>query len=242
MSGLENFLQPARWTPLLEPTTWSFLGRGLVLTLQVTAASAILSLLIGTLLATLRLSRAAPLHYPAALYIETVRALPALFIIFFAYFTFVRLHIDIGLWVAATVGLTIYTSAVTAEIVRAGITSIEAGQLEAARSLGLTYPQTMRHVVLPQALRRMVPPLVGQLITLLKDTSLASIIGMAELLRQGQILYSFYGNPLQMLLGVAFAYLVLNTSLSRLSRRLEVTRQQREPEVRVTVRETEAAT
>ncbi len=238
---LDLLLDPHKWEPLWQPGTWRFLWLGLVLTLQVTAVSAVLSLVFGTLLALFRLSRIAVVHYPAVLFIEVVRALPVLFIIFFTFFGalhYLRLN---SIFVSAVGGLTIYTSAVVAEIVRAGISSIEVGQLEAARALGLSYAATMRFVMLPQALRRMVPPLVGQLITLLKDTSLASIIGLTELLTQGQNLYRFYGNPLQTLLFVAVVYFVINFSLSRLSRRLEAARRQREPRLKIAPRETEAA-
>jgi putative glutamine transport system permease protein len=239
--NLQPFVDPHRWQPFLEPTTWSTLGRGLVVTLQVTLAAAVLSMLLGALLALLRLSRAWPVHYPALLFIETIRALPVLFIIFFIWAIFLRTHVAVPLWITAAAGLTIYTSAVVAEIVRAGITSIEFGQVEAARALGLSYVGTMRFVVLPQALRRMVPPLVSQLITLLKDSSLASIIALKELISQGANLYNFYGNPLQMLIVVALIYFVINFTLSRLSRRLEAARRQREPRVHIAPRETEAA-
>ncbi len=239
--NLDLLFDAHKWEPLWQPSTWRFLWTGLIITLQVTAVSALLSLALGVLLALLRLSQAPIVHYPAVLWIEVVRALPVLFVIFFIFFGVLPFVPHLPIWVAAVAGLTIYTSAVAAEIVRAGITSIEAGQLEAARALGLSYLQMMRFVVLPQALRRMVPPLVSQLITLLKDTSLASIIGLTELLNQGQILYRFYGNPLQSLISVAVVYFVINFTLSSLSRRLEASRRQREPRIRITPRETEAA-
>jgi putative glutamine transport system permease protein len=239
--NLQRLVDPHLWQPFLEPSTWSVLGRGLAITLQVTLVAAVLSMIFGTLLALLRLSRAWPLHYPALTAIETIRALPVLFIIFAIWAIFLKTHVPVPLWITAAAGLTLYTSAVVAEIVRAGIASIEFGQVEAARALGLSYVGTMRFVVLPQALRRMVPPLVSQLITLLKDSSLASIIGLKELIDQGKNLYNFYGNTLQMLIVVAVIYFVINFTLSRLSRRLETARRQREPRVRIAPRETEAA-
>jgi len=235
------FLDPERWSPLSQVTSWQALGRGLALTLQVAAAAALLSLVFGTFLALLRLSRAEVVRYPAVFVIEVVRALPVLFIIFATYFTALHYRLNISIWVASSAGLTIYTSAVVAEIVRAGITSIDVGQVEAARALGLSYAAMMRFVILPQALRRMVPPLVSQLITLLKDTSLASIIGLTELLTQGQNLYRYYGDPLQILIAVAVIYFVINFTLSRLSRRLETAQRQREPRIAIAPRETEAA-
>jgi ABC-type amino acid transport system permease subunit len=145
-----------------------------------------------------------------------------LFFIFFTFFAVARARLGLSpLW-AATLALTIYTSAINAEIMRAGIASLDRGQVEAARSLGLTYGQTMRFVVLPQALRRMVPPQVSQIITLVKDTSLASVIGVIELTRRGQIIYQTELNPLQSLFVVSLIYFAINYSLSRLSRRWEL--------------------
>ncbi len=239
--NLQRLVDPQLWQPLLVPSTWSVIGRGLAITLEVALVAAVLSIVFGTLLALLRLSRAWLVHYPAVTAIEAIRALPVLFIIFAIWVIFLKAHVGVPLWITAAVGLTIYTSAVVAEIVRAGITSIEFGQVEAARALGLSYAGTMRFVVLPQALRRMIPPLVSQLITLLKDTSLALVIGLNDLLAQAKNLYQFYYNPLQMLLFVALIYFAINFTLSRLSRRLETARRQREPRVKIALPETEAA-
>jgi|DewCreStandDraft_1066081.scaffolds.fasta_scaffold00527_28 putative glutamine transport system permease protein len=218
------------WKAFLEPEIWVFLLTGLQATLTIAVAAIALSLVFGTLLALARLGRLPLLHYPAVLYIEVIRALPVLFLIFFFFFGGARGFSVAGVrvsWtdpiVAAIVALTAYTSAVNAEIVRAGILSIEKGQLEAARALGLPYIQMMRLVVLPQALRRMVPPLVSQFITLVKDTSLAYVIGTHELLNKAKILYSgFETGPIQALFVAALIYLTINYSLSRFSRRFEV--------------------
>jgi aspartate/glutamate/glutamine transport system permease protein len=107
---------------------------------------------------------------------------------------------------------------------RAGILSVDRGQIEAARSLGLTYVQTMRFVVLPQAIRRVIPPQVSQLVTLIKDTSLAAVIGVTELTRRAQILYQSENppNPLQALFVAACVYFVVNFTLSRISKRWEL--------------------
>jgi ABC-type amino acid transport system permease subunit len=130
------------------------------------------------------------------------------------------------------IGLTIYTSAVLSEIVRAGVLSIPRGEVEAARSLGLTYGQTMRRVVLPQALSRMAPAIVSQLITLVKDTSLASILAVQELVGSARVLFNFYGNPIETLFVAACIYFAICYSLSQISRRLEAGRS---PEQRVAV-------
>lgn len=218
------------WKAFLEWEIWVFLLTGLQLTVTIAVAAIVLSLIFGMLLAMARISRFRLLRWPAMVYIEIIRALPVLFIIFFTFFGGAKGFTILGVrvsWedpvVAAILALTIYTSAINAEIIRAGITSIEKGQFEASRALGLGYVQMMRLVVLPQALRRMVPPQVSQLITLIKDTSLAYVIGTNELLQKAKILYSgFETGPIQALFVAASMYFVINYGLSLLSRRLEL--------------------
>ena len=135
---------------------------------------------------------------------------------------------------SATLALTIYTSAVLAEILRAGIQSIPRGEVDAARSLGLSYPLTLRLVVLPQAFRRMMPALVSQVITLVKDTSLASIAAVSELAGYARSTHSFFGNPAETYFVVACIYFVINYTLSRVARRLE-DRRGKEPPVALPV-------
>ena len=131
-------------------------------------------------------------------------------------------------------GLSLYTSAVLAEIIRAGILTLPRGQTEASRALGLSYPQTMRFVVLPQALRLMVPAMMGQLTTVIKDTSLVGTIGVFDLLRQGRTIYTQFFNPIEVLLIVATIYFVICFVLSQLSRRLELGSVTREAKIRMT--------
>lgn len=150
-----------------------------------------------------------------------MRALPVLFMIFFIFFAAARARLGLSAIDAATLALTLYTTAINAEIIRAGILSVDRGQREAARSLGLGYWSMMRFVVLPQAFRRIVPPQVGQIITLIKDTSLVGVLGINELAESGKLIYTTYFNPIQALLVVALIYFAINFSLSRLARRLE---------------------
>jgi ABC-type amino acid transport system permease subunit len=130
--------------------------------------------------------------------------------------------------VAAILGLVLYNSAVLAEIMRAGIQSLDRGQGEAARALGMSYRQSMRFVILPQGLRRMVPATVSQLITLNKDTTLVSIVAIQEVMRHGRIVtgFNFFGGVqaqiLQVFLFIGLLFIAINLTLSRLSRRLEV--------------------
>lgn len=219
---MQEFFNPRKWAVFLDPGIWAFLWTGLQITLAMAAIAIISSLVAGLILALCRLSRFPLLRYPAALYVEVVRALPVPLIIFFTFFATARAGLGLSPFGAGALALTLYTSAINAEIVRSGIASISRGQWEASRSLGLSYRQTLRHVVLPQALRRVVPPQVGQIITLLKDTSLAAVIGVQELTRRGQIIYQAELNPLQSLFVVACIYFAVNHCLSRLSRRWEV--------------------
>ena len=219
---MQEFFDPRKWAVFLDPGIWAFIWTGLQITLAMAAIAVVTSLIAGLLLALCRLSRFPLLRYPAALYVEVVRALPVLLIIFFTFFGAAHTGLGLDPFGAGALALALYTSAINAEIVRAGITSINRGQWEAARSLGLNYFQTLRYVVLPQALRRVVPPQVSQIITLLKDTSLAAVIGVQELTRRAQIIYQAEFNPLQSLFVVACIYFAINYSLSRLSRRWEV--------------------
>ncbi len=217
------------WTPFTDSHTWLFLLRGLQVTISAAIIAIILSTLFGVLLALGRLARYRAVRLPCIFYIETVRALPVFLMIVFTFFALPKLHFRVSVEWAVIIALTIYTSSVTAEIVRAGIISIEKGQTEAARSLGLSYADTMRYVVLPQALQRMIPPLVAQFITLLKDTSLGVVIGMTELLRAGEIIYRgvyngrLNNNPLETLFVVSAIYFVVCYALSLVSNRLERT-------------------
>ena len=209
------------WAPFAEPAIWGFILTGLWLTVQIAVVAGLLSLAGGLLLALARLSPRRALAVPAGIYVETMRALPLFLIILYTFLAAPRLGLSLEPVPAAIFALTLYTSAVMAEIVRAGIHSLARGQTDAARALGLSYPQTLRFVVLPQALRRMSPALVSQLITLTKDTSLASLIGVNELARRAGILYNNYFNPIETLLVVAAIYFAICASLSALSRRLE---------------------
>jgi His/Glu/Gln/Arg/opine family amino acid ABC transporter permease subunit len=219
---LDKLVDARYWKVLAEPEIWAFLLNGLAITLLMASIAIVASLMLGTALAFARIARNPLVHYPAVGVIEGIRGLPVLYLIFFAFFGGARFGLTNPL-VAATLALIVYTAAVNAEIVRAGILSIDRGEIEAARSLGLTYGQAMRYVVLPQAFRRIVPPQVGQLVTLIKDTSLAYIVGTAELMQRIKILYSTSEiGTIQGLFVAACVYFAINFTLSSLSRRLEV--------------------
>jgi len=213
----------------LNPAIWGFLFEGLRETIYIALASAAVSFPVGLLFALGRLSRRGWIRWPSTFYIEGVRALPVLLLI--AYFGIKGSALfrpifgpdfELPLFWAGVLGLSMYTSAVLAEIVRAGIVSLPRGQTEAARALGLSHAQTMRSVILPQALRLMVPAMMAQLTTVIKDTSLVGTIGIFELLRQGRTIFTQFFNPVEVLLIVATIYFVICFALSRASRRFEL--------------------
>lgn len=217
-------LPQSRWAPFGDGRVWQFLGQGLWATVQMGVAALVASLILSLPLALARMAAPGPLRAVVVAWIELVRATPVLALLMGILLYLPRTGLDIPPIWAATLGLTIYTSAVLAEIVRAGILSIPRGEVEAARSLGLSYAATMRLVILPQALARMTPAIVSQLITLVKDTSLASIIAVPELLGFARSTFTFYGNPVETLFVVACIFFVICYTLSRVSRRLELRR------------------
>jgi aspartate/glutamate/glutamine transport system permease protein len=222
----------ARWAVFGDATTWTFLGRGFLLTMELAAVSITLSLVLAVVVALVRLARHPRLTMPlpgagvaarvVAVLVEAVRSSPLFLMIIYTFIALPKLGVDLSPFWAGVGALTLYTSCVTSEIVRAGILSLDRGQFEAAETLGLGYVQRLRFVVLPQGLRRMVPAIVSQLVTLLKDTSLTSAITVVELARRGQILQQFANNPIETSLVVMALYFVVNFALSEVARRLEV--------------------
>ncbi|MED2972021.1 MULTISPECIES: amino acid ABC transporter permease [unclassified Fictibacillus] len=199
-----------------------FLLKGLMTTLFVAFIAIVFSFIFGSILGILRYAKIPVLSKVVAVCVETIRNLPLLLIIFFTFFALPEVGIKMSVMMAAVSALIIFESAMLSEIVRSGLNSIEKGQIEAARSSGLTYIQTMQHIILPQALRRMVPPIVSQFISLLKDTSLAVVISLPELLHNAQIVNGKNVNyVIPTFLLIAFIYFLVNYSLSLLARRLE---------------------
>lgn len=207
--------------PSLADQLWPVLAKGLIWTLQLTAAAYVLALPLGLAVALLRLVPYRPVSWLAATYVELLRGTPLLVQIFFAYFVLPAAGLTLTAWAAGVAALGINASAYIAEICRAGVLSIERGQNEAARSLGMTSSQAMRFVVLPQALRRMVPPLTNEAVAMLKDSSLVSVMGLTELTRAGQELAGRYADPLAVWPMVALFYFVATFLLTRLASWME---------------------
>lgn len=205
-----------------EPQLYERLGVGLRNTLTAAAYGLVLALLLGVVLAFGRLSGLWFVRLPAIGIIEFFRATPLLLLILFFFLAFpLAFGQRLEPLQALVLGLTLYNGAVIAEIIRAGILALPKGQTEAAMAVGLRRGQALRLVLLPQAVRIMLPSLVSQLVVLLKDTSLGFIIGFEEMLRIGGQLVAVLDNPIQLYVLIALIYIVINISLSRLAGYLE---------------------
>jgi glutamate transport system permease protein len=220
-------LASAKWSLFVKPLVIRFLLGGLVNTLRVAGIALVLAVTIGTILALGRLSRNVALRFSAGAYVQFFRSVPLLILIIFLYLGLPKLGINLSPYLALVAGLSIYNAAIFGEIFRAGILSLDRGQPEAAVAIGLRPGQAMWLVVLPQAYRRMIPTILSQSVTLLKDTSLGFTITYEELLRRGQIAGEFAKAPLQGYIAVAVLYLAVNFTLSRVARHLEVRQRHR---------------
>ena len=206
----------------LVVTSFPLLLLGAGVTIKITVMSVALGVLIGLFVGIARICRVRPLRFLAAVYVDFFRGTPLLVQIFLFYFAVpVITGQRIDPYVAAVGSCGINSGAYVAEIVRAGIQSIDEGQMEAGRSLGMTWAQTMRYIIVPQAIKRVIPPLGNEFIALLKDSSLVSVIGFEELARRGQLIIAKTYGSLEIWFSVAIIYLVMTLSISRLVAYLE---------------------
>lgn len=196
------------------------LGAGV--TIEITAVSVAIGLIIGLIVGILRIGQIKILRIIATIYADCIRGTPLLVQIFLIYFALPMItgH-RVDPFFAAVTACGINSGAYVSEIIRAGIQSIDIGQMEAGRSLGLTWWQTMYHIILPQALRNILPPLGNEFIAMLKDSSLVSVIGFEELTRRGQLIIAQTYGSFEIWLTVAFLYLVMTLAISRLVSFLE---------------------
>ncbi|MFO1148718.1 MAG: amino acid ABC transporter permease [Alsobacter sp.] len=215
MSVLETFFN---WNVLVS--TMPLLLRGLVTTIVLGVCSIVVGTTAGLAVCLVRLYAPAPLRILALIYIDVFRALPMLVVLIVIYYAlpFVGIRLESG--TSAVLGFSLVLSAYSAEVFRAGIEAVPKGQFEAAASMGLHFLMTLRLVVLPQALRLVVPPTTGNWISMIKDTSLASVVAMPELLKEAQDAQAYNANPTP-LIGAALIYLALLWPLVRLVGYLE---------------------
>jgi glutamate transport system permease protein len=220
-------LDQAKWKPFTQWPVQKFFLEGLKTTVEVSLVSMAGAMVMGTVLALARLSRTAVVRWITTLFVEFFRGLPLVLLIFFCALGLPAYGFDYSVFWYVAIGLIVYNGAVLGEIFRAGILSLDRGQTEAAYSLGMGYWQAMLLVIIPQAARRMIPAIVSQRVSLLKDASLGAAVAFEALLRRGRINGEFFQNPLQSLFVVAVLYIIVNFALSMLARRLEVRQRRR---------------
>ncbi|MDK2887073.1 MAG: arginine/lysine/histidine transport system permease protein [Thermosipho sp. (in: thermotogales)] len=202
-------------------TNLPFLLLGAWDTLKLTFFAVLIGLVLGTFIGMGRLSKIKFINIPSTVYVEFLRGTPLLVQISIVYFGLPQLGIQLQAYPAAIVALGLNSGAYIAEIVRAGIQSIPKGQYEAARSLGLTHWQTMRYIILPQAFKNILPALGNEFITLTKDSSLASVIGVTELMRRGQFVITRTFQTFSIYFGIALIYFIMTFTISRIVRYIE---------------------
>ena len=229
-------LTAAKWKPFLTADLWqTYVLPGIIGTLAAAAISIVLAGILGILLGIGRLSPNAAIRRPCAVIIEILRAIPVLIMMIFAYFLYALSGVFPSQYLAlagVVTGLTLYNGAVIAEILRSGVNSLPRGQNEAAVALGLGWGQTMRSILLPQAIASMLPVLISQLVVVLKDTAIGYQITYLEMVRQGTVVGSTYGNYVPALIVIAVIMITINFALSALASRLEsrLRRSRRAPE------------
>jgi glutamate transport system permease protein len=184
--------------------------QGFLTTLTLAALSTTLALVLGTVLAAMRVSPVPSLRAAGMAYVEIVRNTPLTVVFFFAVFVLPQVDVTLSFFVFAVIAVTVYHAAFFCEAVRSGINSVAAGQAEAARSIGLTFSQSLRLVILPQAFRTVIPPIINVVIALIKNTSIAAAFGVLEETGVGQQLANANSDKvIPLLLGVAICYLVI---------------------------------
>lgn len=226
--------EAAKWTPFLESKTWTFyLLPGLITTLQAAAVAVVLSMVVGVVLAMLRMSDVTAVRWATGVFVEFFRAVPVLIMMIFAWQmlvknpTMVSIMGALGLtganatFIAVVVALVLYNGSVICEIVRNGVGSLPGGQREAGLSIGLSASQVRRAILVPQALTAMLPALVSQIVVITKDSALGYIITYPELLSRTRQLGSANGNTLVAYLVVAIIFILINYAITKLAEWIE---------------------
>ena len=208
------------WKFFSFPTTWAYLGKGLLGTLQSAAMAAIIALTLGLVLLLGRLARLRLVRWPSVALIEFLRGTPTLLLIYVCFLVLPPLGIKLSTYWMLTLPVGLSTAAVVAEVYRAGVLAVPRGQTDAARSLGMTEIQVYFAIVFPQALRYIVPALVAQLVIVVKDTTFGYIVTYGELMQNAKVLIANYHALVPVYLVVALLYCLVNYAISRASKRL----------------------
>lgn len=201
---------------------WQDLANGALVTIEVTACALALGCVLGLLVGMGRLNPAHRIRYGiATAYVTFIRGTPLLVQLFILFFGLPQFNILLPAFLCGVLGLGIYSGAYVSEIVRGAIQSIERGQMEAARSLGMPYGMAMRTVILPQAVVRMIPPLGNEFIALIKNSALVSLLTIHDVMHEGQKIISVSYRSLEVYLAIAFVYLILTGVTTLLLQRAE---------------------
>ncbi|HDB7175215.1 TPA: ABC transporter permease subunit [Staphylococcus aureus] len=200
----------------------SFFLKGIKITILISLIGVALGSILGAFVALMKLSKIKIISWIASIYIEILRGTPMLVQVFIVFFGITAaLGLDISALVCGTIALVINSSAYIAEIIRAGITAVDKGQMEAARSLGLNYRQTMKSVIMPQAIKNILPALGNEFVTLIKESSIVSTIGVGEIMFNAQVVQGISFDPFTPLLVAAALYFVLTFVLTRIMNMIE---------------------
>ncbi|MFV0393919.1 MAG: amino acid ABC transporter permease [Coprobacillaceae bacterium] len=211
-----NFLEAFSWINI------RFLLEGLKVTVEVSLISIVFSFIIGGMIGVLRFAKIPYFSKILGIIVDVIRNLPLLLIIFFSYFALPQIGIRFDIFWSTIAALTIFESAMLSEIFRAGLNAVPKGQMEAGLSTGLTYVQTMYLLIFPQAFKSMIPAILSQLISLIKDTSLAVIISLPEVTHNAKIIYGQNTNYVfPMFVMMTIMYFAVCYALSFLSKMLE---------------------
>lgn len=208
--------------PLVGIEQWEFgpIIKGLWTTIEISFISLAFAIVLGLVFGLMRIAKNQVARDLSLTYVEIIRGTPLLVQIFIVYF-FIGTVMDFDRFTAGVVALSVFTGAYVAEIIRSGIQAIPKGQMEAARSLGMSYPKAMRYIILPQAMKKTLPPLAGQFINLIKDSSLVSVISITDLTKAGREVVSGTFASFEVWFTVAALYLVVTGTLSWSIQRLE---------------------
>ncbi|KXS37285.1 MAG: polar amino acid transport system permease protein [Candidatus Frackibacter sp. T328-2] len=215
---LLGFLDAVNWQEiyLSLAEAMPFLLKGSLMTIKITTISVGVGIVLGVLIGLARVSNSKVVGGIAKGYIEIFRGTPLLVQLFILYYGLPSLGLNLTPYFAAVLGLGLNSGAYVGEIVRGGIESIDVGQMEAARSVGMSYGQAMRYIILPQAVKRIIPALGNEFIALLKDSSLVSVIAVKDLTRQGRLIISRTYQSFLIFLAVAFFYFVMVFIMTRI--------------------------
>lgn len=210
-------LAPRYWSLFLQWTTWRFLGQGLLGTVAVALTAGAIALVLGLLLMLGRTSGVRPLAALCRVVTDFFRGVPSLLLIYFFFFVPAQLGLKLPSFWMLTLPVALAASGVLAEVFRAGVNAVPRGQVEAAVSIGLSKGKTMRKVVLPQAVRYVIPSLIAQLVVVVKDTTVAYVVSYPDLMQNARVLITSYDALVSLYLVIAVIYILINYAINKAS-------------------------